>query len=190
MVGLREEVDGLHFYKTEAAVAEDAQVTGQRGRLARHVDHLRGRVLYQSGERSGVAAGARRIEQYNVRSVRQLRQDVFDLALAELDVGRCRGVELTVAHGRPRLFDGQHVLHIGREEHRESAHAGVRVDDELIAGGRYVIPHQLAEPLRLGGVNLKERWRCHTEPVPEQLFVVMGLACLNLQRRVLDLGLD
>ena len=74
MAGLGKHIKGLHALKPIAAVAQQAHIAGQRGRIAGNIyDGFRLECTYLLNA-AGAAAAARRIQKHAVAFERQARQ--------------------------------------------------------------------------------------------------------------------
>ncbi len=172
--GHREEVECSQRSEGPTGVEQDAQVAGERGRLAGDVG---------DAQRSGVepgeglhdrAAGSRprRIEHDQVRPVQPRHDSDRDRAAHHLHLAEPCSVAAEVRTGRRTPLDRGHRA--GRPDGKcqadaEQPGAGVEVDNPL--AGLHVGPleHRPGEGGRGPGVDLPEHTRVHREPAPEHL---------------------
>ena len=134
-MGLREHINGNSLPEPVPAGDKDAQVTGEGARGAGDVGDFSWGKVGEEVEDCGVAAGARRVQDYDVGSGVQGGEDVFGLALNDADVGEGPAVDNGVFNGGGGLLKGDYLSVVRGEQDGEGPDSTVGVSQEFIAGG-------------------------------------------------------
>src|SRR5579863_1765377 len=110
-------------------MAEDVQVAGERGWVARDVDNAGYWMLYQGIQHALLAASTRRINDQSVDLLCQRWQDVFNLALENLHIGCFAQIPLCIFDGAGRFLDGNYFMNVAGAGQREGSDAAISVYD-------------------------------------------------------------
>ena len=157
MVRLRKHIDGRYPQQAIAAGQQRLQVAGQRFRVAGYIGHAGRPHPDERLQRRGLAAGPGRVQHHRLRGVRQRGQDFFGAPGDELHIIEVGGVAAGVFHRRRRFLDGDDLLDGAGQQHGESAHPGIGVQQRIAGAQLQALADGLGRRRRLLHIHLKER---------------------------------